>query len=139
MPKPNNGTLRLPLKPAGLHSDPEVAPEETPADRPVAGSTTSNASVMIMSDVPDLASLLSDVPVVGSTGEVGTATAYPSTVPSTVAPAEPTLAPSNAAGATEGNKENLSWWDWFHDKLDGAKGWAYDLFHKTGGEKESSL
>lgn len=31
-PHPNNGTLRLPLKPVGLHSDPKVPELETPED-----------------------------------------------------------------------------------------------------------
>jgi hypothetical protein len=31
-PQPNNGTLRLPLKPVGLHSDPDSLPLETPPD-----------------------------------------------------------------------------------------------------------
>jgi hypothetical protein len=31
-PQPNNGTLRLPLKPVGLHSDPDSPPLETPPD-----------------------------------------------------------------------------------------------------------
>ena len=41
-PKPNNGTLRLPLKPVGLHSDPE-APAEGEAEwayRYALGTTT---------------------------------------------------------------------------------------------------
>ncbi len=33
-PKPNNGTLRLPLKPVGLHSD--LPEEPTPLDKPSA-------------------------------------------------------------------------------------------------------
>lgn len=31
-PKPNNGTLRLPLKPIGVHSDPHPASDEIPED-----------------------------------------------------------------------------------------------------------
>ncbi|CAI6332165.1 unnamed protein product [Periconia digitata] len=33
-PAPNNGTLRLPLRPVGLHSDLDVAADETPSDPP---------------------------------------------------------------------------------------------------------
>ncbi|KAI9838605.1 MAG: hypothetical protein M1819_004919 [Sarea resinae] len=33
-PKPNNGTLRLPLKPVGLHSDPDAPFVQTPDDPP---------------------------------------------------------------------------------------------------------
>ena len=33
-PKPNNGTLRLPLEPVGLHSDAPASADDTPADLP---------------------------------------------------------------------------------------------------------
>ena len=36
-PKPNNGTLRLPLKPVGLHSDKPVSAEKDPVDFPSSG------------------------------------------------------------------------------------------------------
>lgn len=39
-PVPNNGTLRLPLKPVGLHSDEDTPPVETPADPPESAETT---------------------------------------------------------------------------------------------------
>ncbi|KAJ5581136.1 Type I phosphodiesterase/nucleotide pyrophosphatase/phosphate transferase [Penicillium hetheringtonii] len=39
-PVPNNGTLRLPLKPVGLHSDEDTPPVETPADPPEPAETT---------------------------------------------------------------------------------------------------
>jgi hypothetical protein len=38
-PLPNNGTLRLPLKPVGLHSDENTPPLERPADPPEQPST----------------------------------------------------------------------------------------------------
>jgi len=41
-PKPNNGTLRLPLKPVGLHSDGPASNVETPADPPLSTSTSSS-------------------------------------------------------------------------------------------------
>lgn len=45
-PKPNNGTLRLPLKPVGLHSDEPLSEEDTPVDLPSAtASETSSAAV----------------------------------------------------------------------------------------------
>lgn len=44
-PLPSNGTLRLPLKPVGLHSD-ETAPVlETPSDPPVHTTTTAGPPV----------------------------------------------------------------------------------------------
>jgi hypothetical protein len=43
---PNNGTLRLPLKPVGLHSDEDTPIIETPSDppEPEATNTTTRAS-----------------------------------------------------------------------------------------------
>ena len=32
VPRPNNGTLRLPLRPTGLHSDPSAPGLEAPED-----------------------------------------------------------------------------------------------------------
>ncbi len=44
-PKPNNGTLRLPLKPVGLHSDASALTEELPDDFPSSSrEKTSSAS-----------------------------------------------------------------------------------------------
>ncbi|SPQ19046.1 a4d6cfe1-3342-4bb4-aed2-1371cafcd6ef [Thermothielavioides terrestris] len=42
-PAPNNGTLRLPLKPIGLHSDPSASGLDTPAD-PVESHTFSTSA-----------------------------------------------------------------------------------------------
>ena len=39
-PKPNNGTLRLPLKPVGLHSDEALSDEDVPVDLPSKTSET---------------------------------------------------------------------------------------------------
>ncbi|KAI9677995.1 MAG: hypothetical protein M1817_005939 [Caeruleum heppii] len=63
-PKPNNGTLRLPLKPAGLHSD--VEPAEIPEDLPSSPSPSPSPSPPpqdpgISVDEPDF---LPDRPVV---------------------------------------------------------------------------
>lgn len=43
-PLPNNGTLRLPLKPVGLHSDEDTPPLEQPSDPPQAPPTTTTAA-----------------------------------------------------------------------------------------------
>jgi hypothetical protein len=44
-PRPNNGTLRLPLKPVGLHSDPDAPSLDTPNDPPLSiGPMTSTTT-----------------------------------------------------------------------------------------------
>jgi hypothetical protein len=55
-PVPNNGTLRLPFKPIGLHSDPGAPVVDTPQDFPEQGvghaSTTSASSPSTSTDAP---------------------------------------------------------------------------------------
>jgi len=59
-PRPNNGTIRLPLTPVGLHSDEESPQAEVPADPPFEGGTevssvdTDVPTVKIGVDVPDM-------------------------------------------------------------------------------------
>jgi hypothetical protein len=43
VPQPNNGTLRLPLKPVGLHSDEHAPPQVRPSDPPELLSATVTA------------------------------------------------------------------------------------------------
>lgn len=56
-PKPNNGTLRLPLKPIGLHSDKPTSSEEDHPDLPAKTSHTeispTGASESKSTDSPD--------------------------------------------------------------------------------------
>ena len=63
-PKPNNGTLRLPLKPIGLHSDKSDNLDDVPIDLPsdgeslataLEGETTSNSD-----NVPSSAGLINE-------------------------------------------------------------------------------
>ena len=42
-PKPNNGTLRLPLKPIGLHSDKQTSTEDDSSDLPAEASNIDNS------------------------------------------------------------------------------------------------
>lgn len=60
-PLPNNGTLRLPLHPVGLHSDEDTPPVERPADPPEPTSST------VVS--PEPTSSASDAPTEPSTSD----------------------------------------------------------------------
>lgn len=54
-PKPNNGTLRLPLKPVGLHSDEAATLDDVPTDLPptaAAGSAFDGAASQVESQMP---------------------------------------------------------------------------------------
>ncbi|KAJ5404405.1 Type I phosphodiesterase/nucleotide pyrophosphatase/phosphate transferase [Penicillium cosmopolitanum] len=65
-PIPNNGTLRLPLKPVGLHSDEDAPIIETPSDPPepeVTNTTTSNTNpTATTAETPEPTSAASDAP-----------------------------------------------------------------------------
>ncbi|KAG9231577.1 alkaline-phosphatase-like protein [Amylocarpus encephaloides] len=130
-PKPNNGTLRLPLKPVGQHS-PETTPEE-PDDPPAPLTVTPISSVSSsMSPFvvpPTAASEPGDVaPNVTSISPIEASSA-----------ANPNVRPPSAVGVDildEPNvdrpvvgddstltEEEKSFWSWFQDKLDKVKGW----------------
>lgn len=115
-PAPNNGTLRLPLKPVGLHSDLESAPNETPSDPVEINTVASLSSQATMSATID--PLISSSK--GSTSSLS---------PSATVTAPP--APSSVA-------ESNHWWDWFAGKAEDLKEWVDDLVHKHGPEGEGS-
>ena len=60
-PKPNNGTLRLPLKPIGLHSDKPTSSEQDHPDLPAETSRTEDSTME--TNAPKLA----DAPVESNT------------------------------------------------------------------------
>ena len=120
MPKPNNGTLRLPLQPIGLHS-PETVIEE-PAD-PVSSYTL------------PVASTTTATPATVGVDPVDT-TATPST-PLTVNPVDPQTTDASSsgdAGETGTTEESASTlhrvWSWFSDKV-------HEVWDKITGSKSS--
>lgn len=52
-PKPNNGTLRLPLNPIGVHSDRLDAPDDVPEDLPSDGDMQNTATALNDSQIID--------------------------------------------------------------------------------------
>ena len=143
-PKPNNGTLRLPLKPVGVHGKPLDLPEDPPIsaillkpELPVTPTAPATPGTLATPSMPDIPS----TPATPST---------PSTpiVPTGVATgADGSLRPTGEANNVEFSKPsahddaedtknlNWHWYDWAKDKLDQVKGWATDLF---GGHRTSS-
>ncbi|KAG2420275.1 hypothetical protein HFD88_005076 [Aspergillus terreus] len=99
-PLPNNGTLRLPLTPVGLHSDEDAPSVEAPVDPPASSPSGTSGT---MSPIPS-----------------GTALKHPS--PATESSAPPTQRPDSddEAGPT--------WWGTLWDKFEGLKDWATDIF-----------
>ncbi|MCJ1395696.1 hypothetical protein MMC18_008582 [Xylographa bjoerkii] len=118
IPLPNNGTLRLPLKPVGLHSDQSMAPEEpaidppppsTPAQPPL--STTTNpspAETEMFEPIP-----LPPVADPGSEIADGTDT-------------------EDLEGEDDGEEVGMSdWWRYLIDKVATLKEWTAELFSGT--------
>ncbi|KAF2099367.1 Phosphodiest-domain-containing protein [Rhizodiscina lignyota] len=115
-PAPNNGTLRLPLKPIGLHSDPETPKLDTPDDPPThtltpvesaaAEAAAGAASSALAEATKEASELLSDQSPVATETQA-------------------------ADDGSEKNRIN-KWWQWLADKLDHAKDWAKGVFGSKG-------
>ncbi|KIN08098.1 hypothetical protein OIDMADRAFT_83429, partial [Oidiodendron maius Zn] len=115
-PKPNNGTLRLPLRPVGLHT-----PESTPSDPQDPASSYSTAATAVTSNTSAPASnlIISISPVEASSA------ADPNDIPPTLVGVDnpgtgvdrPTITDDGAV------PEAKSFWDWITAKLDGIKDW----------------
>jgi hypothetical protein len=131
-PRPNNGTLRLPLKPVGLHT-PETYPEEpsdpvaspTPILEPSPASEPGAGADAVISISPIEASSAAD-PNVVPPHMVGVDPADEDNVDRPVVPDE--------SGMTEDEK---NFWEWITDKLNEAKGWFGELVgSKEDAEKD---
>ena len=110
-PAPNNGTLRLPLKPVGLHNDEEDSTNETPSD-PVGlhSLTSAPPSAATMSAViSSLSSLAASTSGLGSASTSATASTPP---------------------ATSSKPPHKHWWDWFTDEAEKIEDWVDDFVHK---------
>jgi predicted AlkP superfamily pyrophosphatase or phosphodiesterase len=121
-PRPNNGTLRLPLKPVGLHS-PESYPED-PSD-PVPISTPSSSPSQTSDPDAGADAVISISPIEASSA------ADPNVIPPHMIGVDPAdevnvdrpVVPDES-GMTEDEKD---FWEWITDKLDKAKGWFGEL------------
>lgn len=97
---PNNGTMRLPLKTIGLHSD-----EDTPT----------------LASVPD--------PPVSSTTATMTPTVMPSAeITSSASPTETAPEAEPEPDPESEDEKGPTWWGTLWDKLQEAKEWATDIF-----------
>ncbi|TGO28290.1 hypothetical protein BPAE_0029g00180 [Botrytis paeoniae] len=120
-PNPNNGTLRLPLKPVGLHSPDTSPPEPTdPEPSPSKPEPQTNATLSVS---PIEASSAAD-PNVVPPQMVGVDTPEDLEDPNVDRPVV-----GDESSKTDDEK---NWWAWFKGELDGFKGWISDLTHKNG-------
>ncbi|KAF1932190.1 Phosphodiest-domain-containing protein [Didymella exigua CBS 183.55] len=121
IPAPNNGTLRLPLKPVGLHNDDEDSADETPHDPVDTHSLTS---------APPSAATMS-----ATTSSLSSLAASASGLEATTASLEGSAsvsasATSSAPPAASSKPVHKHWWDWFTDKADDIEEWVDDFVHK---------
>jgi len=123
-PAPNNGTLRLPLKPVGLHNDEEDTNNETPSD-PVGTHSLSSAppiAATMSAVIASLSSLAASASGLEGTTALLEETASPSS--------EPSPTPTSAPPAASSKPAHKHWWDWFTDKAEGIENWVDEFVHK---------
>ncbi|KGO58263.1 Type I phosphodiesterase/nucleotide pyrophosphatase/phosphate transferase [Penicillium expansum] len=121
-PLPSNGTLRLPLKPVGLHSDANTPVLDTPPDPPAQTSATAGPLQPAPSQPP-------------------------SPQPSPPQPVQPATQPTSAAEAPPAtdhqsdDEKGSTWWGTLWHKFDDLKNWAGGVADAVQGkhpEPESS-
>jgi hypothetical protein len=126
-PKPNNGTIRLPLKPVGTHS-PDTTPE-TPSDPPPSAQSQATPSASSASEAGADA-VLSISPIEASSA------ADPGVIPPHfvgVDPAEEVNVDRPVVGDESGlTDDEKTLWEWLTGKLEDAKTWLAGI---TGGDK----
>lgn len=125
-PKPNNGTLRLPLKPIGMHDSmpPSDIPEDLPEDPP-----SSANSGELTSTVQASASTAASTEAAETTSSLTQASRPTIVATDAPVPTRPVIhdGMSQEDEDNSGKDTNL-WWDWVMGKLDGAKDWATGLY-----------
>ncbi|KAK3330569.1 alkaline-phosphatase-like protein [Apodospora peruviana] len=158
-PMPNNGTLRLPLKPAGLHTDPGVDDGDTPVDpvivtMTISATTTSSSSITAMATKPTKSIVVDPVTVTVSSQTTTTSSSSSSsaTQPSKSLgvdlpkPPRPSGAESSSGGDTDGGDGDdeddkggvHSFWDWFTGKVDEWWGKVTGGGGKSSSDSESA-
>ncbi len=133
-PKPNNGTLRLPLRPVGFHT-PESKPEEASDPAPFSGlpplPTKTSTSTPVSAGVDGIISIS---PIEASSA------ADPNEKPPTavgVNPPDDTPVETPVAPDPNDLDENeKDFWQWFKDEFDKAKGWLSGLTGGKGTDKK---
>ncbi|KAI5268909.1 Phosphodiest-domain-containing protein [Aureobasidium subglaciale] len=114
VPNPNNGTLRLPLKPIGLHGS--MPPNDLPEDMPEDSSNSIEVSTVIT--LGALSSNQASRPTIATTDAA--------------APTRPVIHDDVSQEDEDNNgKDTNLWWDWVKGKLDGAKDWATGVYDKV--------
>ncbi|KAF2847862.1 ectonucleotide pyrophosphatase/phosphodiesterase family member 1 [Plenodomus tracheiphilus IPT5] len=154
-PAPNNGTLRLPLKPVGHHNDTDASLNETPED-PVptlstSSSSTSTSTSLSQSQSQSQSPLATMSPPLDSLSSITTSASglddtFPSHEGTVSHPTAPTTPTDSAPAAETSAKGKSGLWDWIAHKANEVEEWVDGFFvHKAmpgdedgGGEKAST-
>ncbi|KAI6915438.1 hypothetical protein KC355_g17950 [Hortaea werneckii] len=144
-PASNNGTIRLPLRPSGMHDGSVDVPEDIQDDPSLAlpppdglidsskgASATLPPEVANLANRPDLMVPTEGVPPVSE--------ATPSQIgPSSGSAASPSSedeeVPETSTDGDEKGKHHTSWWSWVTGKIDAMKGWASSFFGSKDEQK----
>lgn len=116
-PSPNNGTLRLPFKPVGLHSDLDAPEDESPVDLPVSSFISFEETKLS----PTLEKSGSIVP------HFLTFVENP-TVPPNAKSTETSEGDPSEQGETKTISSTKGFWDWINSKFDAAKERIIEIF-----------
>ena len=111
-PHPNNGTLRLPLIPVGLHDDEDAPDLETPHDPPQEARPVDEIKPGHMERPNQGPPLKPGADADNAKADDGAENQ-----------------PDEEADKQEGDKAS-NWWDTIHDQLDKAKEWAKNIIDK---------
>ncbi|KAJ8069301.1 hypothetical protein OCU04_002961 [Sclerotinia nivalis] len=148
-PKPNNGTLRLPLKPIGLHS-PDTYPPEPADPEPVPSKLDSPTNGTLSISPIEASSAADPEPVPSKLDSPTNGTLSISPIEASSA-ADPNVVPPHMVGVdtpedsedpnvdrpvvgdeSSTTNDAKNWWAWFKGELDDLKGWVSDLTHGNG-------
>ncbi|KAK3495493.1 alkaline-phosphatase-like protein [Neurospora crassa] len=139
-PAPNNGTIRLPLKPVGLHNDEPGAGIESPVDPVTSYTLTSSASPLTTSSITtpitmsttDSAQSAPASPVTSAITSTKTSstTSKPDTLSTNHPNPHPTDQPPEGDNRTDGDEpsdnnsdsKTPNFWDWFSGEV--SKWWG---------------
>ncbi|EAW14238.1 alkaline phosphatase family protein [Aspergillus clavatus NRRL 1] len=113
-PLPNNGTLRLPLRPVGLHSDEDAPVIEQPSDPSVTSTMISSTMNLAATAAPPT---LSETPSITSTAVV----VQPSSPPETESNTKPQNDPESD------DEKGPTWWGTLWNKVEEFKDWAGEV------------
>ena len=129
-PRPNNGTLRLPLNPIGLHSDPPTTSEDEQEDYPTGTADDKQMSHQTKTE-----------PALDPTSSMIVEPSIGVEVPQPL-PSRPVIADGNSS-APEGEENNeetetSNWWDSVMAKIEAAKAWANGVIDKWKGKSDET-